>query len=104
MPDRLDFFLDWGSRTVDVRVDENHQTFLEGGTEIARVLRLACYGSFTKGKGRSCTFTTKGLLCCADAEIFGFFCASNISICIVVPGIRFTSHLFDNPYNEEVII
>lgn len=38
------------------------------------------------------------------AEIFGFFCASNISICLVVPGIRFTSHLFDNPYNEEVVI
>jgi hypothetical protein len=88
---------------VDVRVDENHQTFLEGGTEIARVLRLACYGSFTKGKGRSCTFPLpQGLL--FAAEIFGFFCASNISICIVVPGIRFTSHLFDNPYNEEVII
>jgi hypothetical protein len=67
--------------------------FLEGGTEIARVLRLACYELHLYHK-----------VYFAAAEIFGFFCASNISICIVVPGIRFTSHLFDNPYNEEVII
>ena len=64
------------------------------------VLRKAKVGvaPFTLPQGLQvyCTF------CCA--EIFGFFCASNISICIVVPGIRFTSHLFDNPYNEEVII
>ena len=64
------------------------------------VLRKAKVGA----RGRSCTFTTRQGLLCFAAEIFGFFCASNISICLVVPGIRFTSHLFDNPYNEEVII